>query len=301
MKNSSVQILVFLAFLSGCTTVRSPNFSSLHRQARTLEQSSFEASRTGALPRAIGLEEQALDLYRRGDSTAEIIASLNRLGSLRLQQGELTSSLRDFTEAYELSSVLGNGAGRAAAANNLGSLARLAGDPDLAERRFGEAIDTPGATPETRASGFNNRALLRFDAGDPAAARQDLARALAVDRAANNRGGEALRLRNLAAIDLHEGELDAAIRGLSSAHKIDVQRGDPSAIARDLEALAVARWVEGDAPRLALSERRRAYNIDRLQGAAESANRQRLAIENWCKEGAFTPRPLDCVFPAEDP
>lgn len=293
--------LPVVGFLSGCAAAAGTPGSGLFRQAEVLEQSSFEATQTGALLRAAGLEQQALDLYRRVDATTAIVASLNRLGRIRLAMGEVRAASHDFNEAYELAVVLGDGAGRAAAANNLGSLARIAEDRSLANSRFSEAIETGGATLATRATGLNNRALLRFSAGDRAGAREDLEQALAYDRAAENPGGEALRLRNLAAVDLQDGALGAAIRRLSQAHEIDRRREDASAIARDLEALAVARWAEGEDLRLALSERRRSYAIDMLQGAGADAQRQRQSIDLWCSRWESAPRPVDCVFVEEGP
>ena len=306
--------VIFLAgMLVGCAAGGGLSGTGLYRQAQVLEQSSLEAARIGAVARAAGLEAQALDLYRRVDATPEMVASLNRLGSLRLTLGELGAAQRDFAQAYELSEVCGDGAGQAAAANNLGTSARLGGDLVLAERRFTEAIDSPKATAGTRATGLNNRALLYFAAGDNKAARRDLLEALSEDRSGRDSAGEALRLRNLATIDLQEETWARAIDQLAAAYRLDVNREDSAAIARDLELLGVARWSKASSGdngdngenrrerRQALSERRRSYEIDRLQGAVKDAERQRNAIETWCAQWPAVPQPVDCAFLPEAP
>lgn len=294
-------LLVLVMLLSGCAAAARLPGGGLLRQAEVLEQSSLEATRSGALQRAAGLEQQALDLYRRVDATQAMAASLNRLGRLRVAMGADQAAARNFAEAYELALVQGDGAGQAAAANNLGSVARLAGDLVLANSRYTEAIESESAPETTRATALNNRALLRFAAGDRTRARTDLTQALRLDRSIEDRQGEALRLRNLAAVDLEEGALDSAIRGLGRAHAMDVRRQDPAAIARDLEALAVARWMQGEDRRLALSERRRSYNIDVLQRTVPQAERQREAIILWCLELAADPVPVDCLFESATP
>lgn len=306
-------VSLLAGLLVGCTAGGGLSGTSLYRQARVLEQSSLEAARTGAVARAAGLEAQALDLYRRVDATPEMVAALNRLGSLRLTLGELSAARADFAQAYELAEVCGDRPGQAAAANNLGTSARLSGDLVLAERRFTEAIDSSEATAGTRATGLNNRALLHFAAGQNTAARRDLLDALSEDRSGRDSAGEALRLRNLATIDLQEEDWDGAIAQLAGAYRLDVDREDSAAIARDLELLAVARWSkvsrgdngqEGEdrsERRQALSERRRSYEIDRLQGAVKDAERQRSAIETWCTQWLAVPQPVDCAFLPEAP
>ena len=287
--------LVVVACSAG---VRHPN-AGLFREAGVLEQSSLEAMQAGALKRAAGLEAQALEIYRRVDATAQIVAALNRMGRLRMDLGEFSAADRDFREAYELSEVTKNSAGQAAAANNLGSAARVAGNPDLAEALFTEAVEISGAASETRATGLNNRALLLFARGDSIGARRDLTAALALDRASGDRTGEALRRRNLATIDLREGALDDAIAQLTQARALNVGEQNTAAIARDLELVSRARWLQGGDRRQALSERRRSYEIDRLQGAELQAGRQRIAIEGWCAQWPADPGPVDCIFVEE--
>ena len=287
-----------LAVVACSAGARQPN-AGLYREAGVLEQSSLEATQAGALKRAAGLESQALEIYRRVDATEQMVAALNRLGRLRMGLGDLAAADRDFREAYELSEVTKYSAGQAAAANNLGSLARVAGDSDLAVARFTEAIEAGGATSATRASGLNNRALLLFARGDSIGARQDLMAALALDRASGNRTGEALRRRNLATIDLREGALDDAIAQLTQARALNIGEQNTAAIARDLELVSRARWLQGGGRRQALSERRRSYEMDRLQGAELEAGRQRTAIEGWCTQWPEESRPVDCIFVEE--
>lgn len=291
---------LLLAVLAlGCSATRDPSLLGIRSDAAALEQSSLEYALRGDLRRALALEEQALVAYRSVDDTGAATGALNRVGNLRQRTGDPDGARLAYLEAQSLARVTGNAAEEAAARSNLGTLAEEAGDLAAAdaEYRAARSLAESAGADATLATILNNQALLARAQGDPARAIELLRAALEIDRDRDNDAGAASRLRNLGAVYAASGRHAEALGALDEALAIDRRRENVPEIALDLTLASEVNAREASTLALAVSQRRRAAEINRLLARDEALLRDEAAIRDWCDrlEQAGGAVPIDCA------
>jgi len=295
-----VRRVLLLALLAvGCAATKDPSLLGIRSDAASLEQSSLEYALRGDLRRALVLEEQALLAYRSVDDTDAITGALNRVGNLRQRTGDPDGARLAYLEAQSLASVTGNAAEEAAARSNLGTLAEEAGDLATAdaEYRAARSLAASAEADATLATILNNQALLARTQGDPAGAIELLQAALKIDRERGNDAGAASRLRNLGTVHAAAGRNADALASLAEALEIDRKRENVPEIALDLTLLSEVNARASATLPLAVSQRRRAAEINRLLGRDQALARDEASIAVWCREleQAGAAVPVDCA------
>jgi tetratricopeptide (TPR) repeat protein/predicted transcriptional regulator len=176
--------------------------------ARSLNNLGTVENERGNLDRAAERYEEALDRYRDVDDRHGESKCLNNLGTLAHVRGDLAEAERYYLRSQEIDEEVGARRTRANTLTNLGVLAKTRGDPSLAEQRYREASE------------------LYREVGDP-----------------KDRGDV---LVNLGSVALLRADLDAAER--HSKRCLDVYRdvGHTGGEAHGLNHLGKAALLRGD-------------------------------------------------------
>ncbi|MEW6273091.1 MAG: tetratricopeptide repeat protein [Thermodesulfobacteriota bacterium] len=307
MRGGAIRRAALLALGAGalaCSAATSNDRVGVRADARTLEQSSFEAALRGDLERARALEERALVGYRSIDATAAMAGALNRVGNLRQRTGDPEGARVAYLEAQSLSRLTGDRAEEAAALSNLGTLYEEAGDLAAADAHYQQAhaVAEAADADATLATILNNQALLARKQGDPRRAIALLESALAIDRERGNDAGAANRLRNLGAVHAAVGDGRAAVAALGEALEIDRRRENIPEIALDLVTLSEVNARDPASLPLAINQRRRAADIHRLLDRAAQLRDDEAAIATWCdtlrERDPAAVSPVDCAVGA---
>jgi len=293
-------LLFALLLALGCSAAKDPSLLGIRSDAAALEQSSLEYALRGDLRRALAIEEQALAAYRSVDDTAAVTGALNRVGNLRQRTGDPEGARVAYLEAQSLARLTGNAGEEAAARSNLGTLAEEAGDLAAAdaEYRAARALAESTKADATLATILNNQALLARTQGDPARAIELLRAALEIDRDRGNDAGAASRLRNLGAVYAAVGRQAEALAALDEALAIDRKRENVPEIALDLTLASEVNARDPASLALAVSQRRRAAEINRLLGRDAAVARDEAAIAGWCgriEQDGSAAVPIECV------
>ncbi|MEM7248934.1 MAG: AAA family ATPase, partial [Acidobacteriota bacterium] len=137
-------------------------------------------ARMGDLSTAHALAEEQLARSRPSGDVAQLLASLNILGNLRLEAADANSASQAYQEALGLARQIGDDEAVAGQLNNLGLIALETGDIETARSLFTQALELNKALhkiPE-QANNHLNLGLLAAVAGDAIATRQECRRAL---------------------------------------------------------------------------------------------------------------------------
>jgi non-specific serine/threonine protein kinase len=141
-------------------------------QARMLRFSAWFLCMRGDFEEALIRATRALEMARGEDDPAFLIDSLNNYGVVRIYRGELEDARAVWQEALEIAEK--QNARRYGLLNNLGVVARLEGDLDLAEAYFIASRDTlsPDEQEASKSHELANLAELAMARGDLVKARQ---------------------------------------------------------------------------------------------------------------------------------
>lgn len=202
-------------------------------------------NRIGLLRQVVRDHEQALDdhaqalaLYRRLGDPGGQAETLQFLGWLHRDLGNLDQAIEMLVAALELYRSLGDERGQVQALEDLGSAHRVRGDDRQAVARFSEAALRCAnlGDPDSHALLLQELGESQCELGEFAAAADSLGEALAVHRKLGDRAGQAIDLEHLGAVYL---------------------RQDKVAQARSAWAEALQRWWElGDHQRADETSRR---------------------------------------------
>ena len=178
------------------------------------------ATRLGELAVGTGLAEEALRQFRtRGDWDGSM-RSLNLLGAINFERGQMAQSESHFAEALRLARRLGDSLMLARACNNLASVAHLQGRPDEAAELYRAALLAYQRLGDRRgtAETYHNLGLAYRQAGEWLEAEDAAADAV--------RHAEVV------------GEPSLLALALTGRAELSVERGDPALAQRELERAA---------------------------------------------------------------
>jgi eukaryotic-like serine/threonine-protein kinase len=195
--------------------------------ARLLVNQGILQSQRGSFDGAEALYEEALAIYEEIGAESERATTLFNLGSTFHQAAELTQALDRYQEAFDLFSQLGHEQGKAAVLTNIAEVHFLRGELDRAEDLHQEAMAKNIASGEEPGRLYD---LYRL--GDVAAARGDgfvarkrYAEALAGMEEGEDLLGAADARAALAAVELLDGELEAAEKHAGQAEEVARSEG----------------------------------------------------------------------------
>jgi CHAT domain-containing protein/tetratricopeptide (TPR) repeat protein len=178
-------------------------------------------------------------------------------GELRCDLGDLDGAIADDRRALALSHDLGDRAGEALSANDLGFALYLRGSYDEAAASFDRslALWKPGDDPAKRSLALRNRGLLHRQLGEADQARERFGEAIALSHQAKDRGGEAAALNALGLLAQDAGRPGDALEPLQEALALRAPgtRGQAATLTalgvayRQLDRLNDARRAYGEA------------------------------------------------------
>jgi CHAT domain-containing protein/tetratricopeptide (TPR) repeat protein len=253
----------------------------------------FLEANSGSLPKALTCNQETLDFFRgQGVPTLEA-EILNRIGGVYDLQGEPDEALDSYQKALALWRTLGDHGKEATTLNNIAVVYRKLGDWQEALRFYDQSREVcdPLSDPALAATLLNNTAYCYINLGEPRRALGLLEDALELHRKVGNGLGEVFTLNNLGlawrklgepkkALDWHRRALALATRRKDAQQQavsrlglaqVDLDRGDPAAVLREIETALPALQKKGD--------RHYQANALYLQGRALSlAGRPREAI-----------------------
>ena len=175
------------------------------------------ATRLGELDLGTSLAEKALQQYRRRGDRDGRMRSLNLLGAIQFERGNMAEAEQRFAEALRLGRQLGDSLMLARACNNLASVAQLQGRSDDAVALYREALLAYQRLGDRRgmAETYHNLGLVYRQAGEW--------------REAEDAANDAVRHADV----VGEGSLLALV--LTGRAELSVERDDPALARRELE------------------------------------------------------------------
>ncbi|HEX2253676.1 MAG TPA: CHAT domain-containing protein [Thermoanaerobaculia bacterium] len=224
--------------------------------------------------RAVAAHREAATLWRElGDRRRQawVLHDLARLYSV-LEEPEAATAA--FEEALALWREAGDAAGEGKSLLHLARAAVRAGDGEQADRRFREALarlEDAGATDDL-AFAYQSAGTFHRRRGDYPAALAELARAIELHRALEDRGGESLSLNNLGMLLIHLGRVEEAVGHFERALEIARSDGDRSVLTGALNNLGTVYEYQGRVQE-ALASYREVREI-----ARDSGNRRAQAV-----------------------
>jgi len=214
------------------------------QQGQVLERAGEERSALEARLRAWELYGELGDLHPQGRLASQIGEAYRRLG-----EGERAEEF--FEDARIVGQGLGGSQGGRLQAEALNNLAHLAADRGLlsqAEELYGQAIrlwEGLGAGRDV-AIVRTNLALVSILAGDPQAAKDELARARDLLGEDASPGDRAFLAEQEARVDLARGDREAARKGYEEARDWRRQEGNPALEGFAIQGLALLAYETGD-------------------------------------------------------
>lgn len=186
-----------------------------------------------------------------GDLMLETLA-VNTSGLLHWTLGDVERSLRELDEAYRLSAKLENRTDIAASIlNNQGLVLREAGRLDESMKRLEKALamDRRAGSRWGQAYALRNMARTMLEKGDPEAAWPLLEEALALTRRIGNRINEAKVLVVMGSVRLEQGSGDEAAELFEAARTVAQEVGLPEVRWRALHGLGSVARADGELER----------------------------------------------------
>lgn len=246
------------------------------------------AMRLGDLARAAAFAEQSLDGFRgRTDQDGEMRA-LNLLGVIGIERGALGEAEQALRAALERAERLGDALLSARAANNLATLNYLRGEAAgalgmyqgalLAYQRLG---DRRGAAETYHNLGIVYRMLASWREADTA-----IVQAVRHAELVGERSLLALAVMGRAELELEQGELDVAERGLERAIALATEAGDELGITEALKLRALLTLRRGEYAAAATAADQALAEAERLGGALLAAESAAVAALAHRKCGA---------------
>jgi tetratricopeptide (TPR) repeat protein len=175
------------------------------------------ATRLGELDLGTSLADQALQLYRRRGDRDGRMRSLNLLGAIHFERGNMAEAEQRFAEALRLGRQLGDSLMLARACNNLASVAQLQGHSDDAAELYRGALLAYQRLGDRRgmAETYHNLGIVYRWAGEW--------------REAEDAANDAVRHADVV------GEPSLLALVLTGRAELSVERGDPALARRELE------------------------------------------------------------------
>lgn len=174
------------------------------------------ATRLGELDLGTSLADQALQLYRRRGDRDGRMRSLNLLGAIHFERGNMAEAEQRFAEALRLGRQLGDSMMLARACNNLASVAQLQGRSDDAAELYRGALLAYQRLGDRRgmAETYHNLGIVYRWAGEW--------------REAEDAANDAVRHADVV------GEPSLLALVLTGRAELSVERGDPALAQREL-------------------------------------------------------------------
>ncbi len=271
-------------------------------RARALHGAGTLASGQSDYGRARVLLEEALAIRLQLGRLDEAAATLNQLGLVGLEVGDLADAERRCREGLEIRRARGDEASVAASLNTLGGILQFGGRSDEAAELLGESVairrrlgDDAGVSVSV-----SNLALVARDRGDLDAAEAMLREAIATRERLGDRQRVAIVRHNLALVRFDRGDLAGAASELDAAIATAREIGDRLETANALSDLGFVAAAGGDRRRavelqleaLGIAERIGgrgivAQSIDGIAGLVAGDGRPAEAATLWAAAGAI--------------
>lgn len=230
----------FDRFLEGDSAlVREPEVSLLAATA---------ATRLGRYSEGVTLAEGALAQFRaRGDRDGRM-RSINLLGAIAWERGQLTDAESAWGDALELARELDDSLMAARASNNLASLAQLGERPEQALSLYRSALISYQRLGDRRgmAETHHNLGLVFRQLGRPLDARVTVEQAVRLAEATEDESLRALALTGQAELHLQLGEVARARQDATVAQQLAETSGDDVGAAEAGRLRALVGLAEGD-------------------------------------------------------
>jgi tetratricopeptide (TPR) repeat protein len=189
---------------------------------------------------------QACEISRQLGNDAGVAASLNQLGMVLRETGDLAAARQYHEEALALFVTLGDERGAVSCRSNLGVVALFEGNLDAAEELHQAALTERRRLGDVRgiASSLGNLATITRLRGDPERAQEMHEEALAMRRELGDPWGVAGSLVNLCLVAVQRGDLEKAADLLSEATRGFTSVGDRLGVCETLHARALLTAAE---------------------------------------------------------
>ena len=241
------------------------------------------ATRLGELDRGRALADWALFRFRQRADGDGRMRSLNLLGVIAWERGQLEMAEEHWTAALAVAHELDDSLIAAHASNNLGLVAHLRGRPEAALMLFRGALVGYERIGDRRgtAQTWHNLALAFRYLGDRLEAERAAREAVRHAELVHDPSLVALAVTGYAEVHLEWRELELAATELERARRLADAAGDEIGVAeadRLLGRLALLRGDAAGAARLARAAREVAERVGSALLAAESAAVEALAL-----------------------
>ena len=230
------------------------------------------ATRLGALELGTSLADKALQQYRRRGDRDGRMRSLNLLGAIHFERGNMAEAEQRFAEALRLGRQLGDSLMLARASNNLASVAQLQGHSDDAAELYRGALLAYQRLGDRRgmAETYHNLGLVYRQTGEWQQAEDADNDAVRHAEMVGERGLLALVLTGRAELSVERGDPALAQRELERAGRLAREASDAigGADVTRVEALAALRQENWQ---LALDRAEGARSVALAHGSAQLA------------------------------
>lgn len=230
------------------------------------------ATRLGELELGTSLADKALQQYRRRGDRDGRMRSLNLLGAIHFERGNMAEAEQRFAEALRLGRQLGDSLMLARASNNLASVAQLQGHSDDAAELYRGALLAYQRLGDRRgmAETYHNLGLVYRQTGEWQQAEDADNDAVRHAEMVGERGLLALVLTGRAELSVERGDPALAQRELERAGRLAREASDAigGADVTRVEALAALRQ---ESWQLALDRAEAARSVALVHGSAQLA------------------------------
>ena len=243
------------------------------------------ATRLGELDQAIGLAQDALGRFRTRADEDGRMRTLNLLGAIAFERGDLELASQRFAESLALARALGDRLVTGRALNNLASVVHLRGDAESALSYYREALLVYQQLGDRRgaAETYHNLGLVFRESGVIAEAGRAAEHAVRHATLVGDPGLMGLVITGRAEVALAEGDTEVAEEALDRADQLADRADDTVGRAevrrvRALVALGKGEFERALAQALEARERAEAVGSTLLQAesvaVAADANRR---------------------------
>lgn len=220
-----------------------------------------------SLRKAIEKYEEALLVWRSVGNRGEEAVTLNNIGTVYMDLGELPRAREHFSQALTILRALGERREEAVALNNIAVIHNALGEGHKALDYFNEALPLLRAAGDRRgeAGMLNNMGLVHNLLGENQDALERHYQALSLRRAVSDQAGEAQSLNNIGLVYLDLGEAAQALNFFNQALPLRRAAGDRRGEAATLNNIGRI-YTEAGEQRKALDFFNQALPISKLTG-----------------------------------
>ncbi|MGK0618361.1 tetratricopeptide repeat protein [Meiothermus cerbereus] len=190
--------------------------------AKALNALAERAKDQGDYRQALGVQQEALDLWQRLEDLGEVAGALHSLGTIVREQGNLDQALAYFEESLRLRREIGDRNGIATTLNDIGVVYGYRGQLEASRPYFEESLARKRELGDRRgiAYALGNLGQVLSELGEPVRARALTEESLAIKRELGDQQGIAVSLVNLALLTLQQEDLDATWKHLEEGLRI---------------------------------------------------------------------------------